>query len=237
MQNGATDGIDTLYPVATPEGIDLLLRPAGPVPRAAAWLVDSLIRAGIVLGLVFVFSLLGALGMALFFISWFLINWWYPVLFEVLWQGATPGKRALGLRVLSSDGTPVAWGPSIVRNLLRQVDFLPLFYATGLVSMHCNARFQRLGDLAAGTLVVYQPKDQQSATTLPPGPAEPPPVPLRLAEQQAIVSFAERSPRLNPQRAAELAGLLAPLTGLPPGDAATARLMAWARWIHGQGSA
>lgn len=234
-QSGGPTAIDTRYPVETPDGIELALHPAGPVPRALAWLIDLLIRGGIMIALGMVLSLLGAAGMALLVLAWFVINWWYPVLFEVLSGGATPGKKAFGLRVLHEDGTPVGWGPSVVRNLLRQVDFLPAAYAAGLVSMLCNRRFQRLGDLAAGTLVVYNATSTNASGDggdLAPGRVEAPPLPLSPDEQQVILSFAERSGKLNPERAGELASLLSPLTASHGADSAE-RLLAWARWIKG----
>ncbi|MEN1728301.1 MAG: RDD family protein, partial [Pseudomonadota bacterium] len=146
--------IDSLYPVETPDGIELPLRLAGPFPRAGAWLLDVMIRGALLFAVAWALAWMQAIGFAVFLIVWFLINWWYPVLFEVLGQGATPGKRAANIKVIMQDGTPVNWSASIVRNLVRQVDFLPLFYTTGLIAMFCNRRFQRLGDLAAGTVVV-----------------------------------------------------------------------------------
>jgi hypothetical protein len=137
-------------------------------------------------------------------------------LFEVFWNGATPGKRACHLRVLHDDGTPIGWRASVVRNTLRAVDFLPVMYGFGLIACICNRDFKRLGDLAAGTLVVYAPP----ASTLRKRPetarsSEPPPslaghVPLpeatlTLEEQRAIIDFAERRKRWSDQRAAELA--------------------------------
>lgn len=231
-QAGAIAVIDTRYPVETPDGIDLALHPAGPIPRALAWLIDLIIRLGIMIGLGLALSVLGTTGLALFFLAWFVINWWYPVLFEVLANGATPGKKAFGLRVIHELGTPVTWGPSIVRNLLRQVDFLPAAYAAGLVSMMCNRRFQRLGDLAAGTLVIYTGAARSGPTELPDGPVEAPPLAFSPDEQQVLLSFAERSGKLNPERVGELANLLSPLTGHSGADSAS-RVAAWARWIRG----
>lgn len=228
-----TRAIDTTSAVETPEGIELALTPAGPVPRGVAWLIDLLIRWGMLFGLMMALVWLGGAGMALVLIAWFLINWWYPVLFEVWSGGATPGKKAMKLRVFNGDGTPVGWGPSIVRNLLRQIDFLPFGYAAGLVSMFCNRRFQRLGDLAAGTVVVYRGDDRFTPAEVSDGPAEAPPVPLSVSEQQALLSLAERIKRLNPERARELSDLLAPLTGRT-GQDGLEQVLAWARWIGGQ---
>ncbi|MFU8831576.1 MAG: RDD family protein [Wenzhouxiangella sp.] len=225
--------IDTRYPVETPDGIELSLLPAGPVMRGLAWLIDLMIRAGFMFVLAFLLAWFDAIGVALMIIAWFMVNWWYPVLFEVLAHGATPGKKAVGLKVLNEDGTPVGWGASIIRNLLRQVDFLPALYSTGLISMLCNRRFQRLGDLAAGTLVVYQDMNEAGLADLPAGAAKLPPVSLSTSEQQTLVSFGERARRLNPQRTAELADLVAPLTGVR-GQPGVELLLGWARWIRGQ---
>jgi len=224
--------IDSLYPVETPDGIELSLHVVGPVPRGVAWTVDFLIRAGVMIGLVLALAWLEALGTALLILIWFLINWWYPVLFEVLTHGATPGKKALGIKVIHQDGTPVGWSASIIRNLLRQVDFLPFLYATGLVTMFLNSRFQRLGDLAAGTVVVYRDPGPRASELLAPGPVEAPPVPLDAGEQQALLSFAERVRHINPKRAAELAAELRVLSG-SDGQEGVDRLLAWSRFIAG----
>ena len=225
--------IDTLNRVETPDGIELALKPAGPVLRATAWFVDLVIRAGLLFLFGMLLALLEAVGMAVLLLLWFIINWWYPVLFEVLSRGSTPGKKATGLRVINQDGTPVNWGPSVVRNLLRQVDFLPFLYAAGLISMFCNHRFQRLGDLAAGTMVVYHNNSMQLEFTLAEGPIETPPFVFNTDEQRAILAYAERVARLHPERAAELANQLSDLTG-ETGTAGVERLLAWARNLQGQ---
>jgi hypothetical protein len=128
---------------------------------------------------------------------------------------------ALGIRVLCDDGTPVGWYQSTVRNFLKFVDFLPVLYGTGLLSMLMQKDFKRLGDLAAGTLVVYT--ERRVPRQLRPGPEVvedtgaaiiAPPLPLTLEEQQALVAFAARRRELTAERAEELVGLLEPLTGL-----------------------
>jgi uncharacterized RDD family membrane protein YckC len=225
--------IDTLNRVETPDGIELALKPAGPVLRAMAWFVDLVIRAGLLFLFGMLLALLEAVGMAVLLLLWFLINWWYPVLFEVLSRGSTPGKKATGLRVINQDGTPVNWGPSVVRNLLRQIDFLPFFYVTGLISMFCNRRFQRLGDLAAGTLVIYRGNSMLPELKSAEGPIEAPPFVLNADEQRAVLAYAERVTRLHPERAAELANQLSALTG-ETGTPGVERLLAWARHLQGQ---
>ena len=135
-------------------------------------------------------------------------------------------------RSSTANGTPVDWPAALIRDLLRAADFLPAFYGFGLVTMLCNRDFQRLGDLAAGTVVMYR---DPVATTPPPssGPALPPPLPLSVAEQRLLIDYAERGAVLNPARQAELAELLADLTGTS-GTTGVERLRAHARWLLGE---
>ncbi|MGY6632049.1 MAG: RDD family protein [Wenzhouxiangella sp.] len=233
MNTIASPALDTRCALETPDGVELVLVPAGPVLRGVAWGIDAAIRGGLLVGLATVLGLLEAVGMAIMLLAWFLINWWYPVLFEVLSQGSTPGKKAVGLRVVMQDGLPVGWSASIVRNLLRQVDFLPALYATGLVAMLCNRRFQRLGDLAAATMVVYHGQQTGPGLNLPPGESERPPVPLSPSEQRILLAFAERSRALNPERAAELANLLEPVSG-ETGPEGVEQALRWARALRGE---
>jgi hypothetical protein len=126
-------------------------------------------------------------------------------------------------------------GGSVVRNLLRAVDGLPFFNALGLVCMMTDTRFRRLGDLAAGTLVIY--KDKTKSTTSFSHPTSlPPPAWLSRDDRQAIVDFAERSVELTADRQAELA---VPLESLMEEGADTvATLKCWAQWIlRGQSNA
>ncbi|HEY0502728.1 MAG TPA: RDD family protein [Lysobacter sp.] len=224
--------LDTYREVVTPEGVALHLPAAGPVPRALAWLVDFAIRLGIVLVAGIVFGALGRGGMGLHAVVVFLLYWFYPVAFEAMWDGRTPGKRALGLRVIAANGAPVGWLAAFARNLLRVVDMLPVAYATGLVSSLLDPWGRRLGDLVAGTLVVHDAPPQPSQAA-PTGAALAPSVVLRPYEQAALVAFAERGPRLTQARQAELADLAEPLTGAR-GDLAVARLHAIANWLLGR---
>ncbi len=224
--------LDTLRTVETPEGVELALRAAGPVPRSLAWAIDIAIRstAYIVVGIGLAF--LGHLGMGLFLIFLFLGEWFYPVLFEVLRHGQTPGKSALGLMVVNDDGTPIGWTPSIVRNLLRVADFLPLAYLLGLGSMVISRDFKRLGDLVAGTVVVY--RDPPSAPAQLAG-AIPIPVPvgLNLDEQRAVIAYAERVQEWSEDRVYELAEIAEPLAGGPPIEG-TRKLLGMAHWLLGR---
>jgi uncharacterized RDD family membrane protein YckC len=228
--------LDTYRPVETPEGVEIGLRVAGPVPRLLAAAIDLLIRVGIYFVLLIPCSLLGNAGMGLLFCSVFLLEWFYPVLYEVRRGGATPGKKQLGLLVLHRDGTPVGWVASIIRNLLRFADFLPAAYGFGIASMLVDRDFRRLGDLAAGTVVVHR-EPEMSGYKVPAGPAVRPPVPLDLDEQRAVLDYAERLGTWSEARAAELAGLAAPLTGVPPGTGGTEgvkSLLGIANWLLGR---
>ena len=224
--------LDTRRTVETPEGCRIELRVAGPVSRARAWLLDFAIRAGIYLVAAEALVWLGGIGTGVMLVLVFALEWLYPTIFEARYHGATPGKRACKLAVLRDDGTPLDWGASFIRNTLRFVDFLPLLYGVGIVAMFCTRDGKRLGDLAAGTVVVYC--DEPAVPKLAPGPVEVPPVPLTVAEQRAIIDFTLRESRLTPARAAELAGLAEPLTTGLPGDAARGRLAAMGRFLLGQ---
>lgn len=204
--------LDTLRPVETPEGLALYLRCAGVVPRALAWAVDFAIRAGVFMAIAFLAAFLGEAGMGLLLVGLFALMWVYPMLFEVLNDGQTPGKHVLGLRVVRDNGTPVSWLPSIVRNLMRTADMLPFAYGAGIAACLADPWSRRLGDLVAGTVVVYVdvPPERSPAPSVA---AAAPRLALQPGEQRAIVAFAERAARMTPDRQAELAGLLVPVTG------------------------
>ncbi|BAP43639.1 RDD domain-containing protein [Pseudomonas sp. StFLB209] len=209
----------------------MLLRPAGLTVRALAFSIDLLLRGLLLLTGYGALSLFGDLGMGLSAIGLFLINWWYPVLFEVLNQGRTPGKQMMALRVIHDDGTPVGWTSSLIRNLLRMVDMLPFGYAAGALACLNHPHFKRLGDLAAATLVVYNEPLRQPPV-LPDAPPAIAPFALQLAEQRAILDFAERQGELSDSRTRELAGLLAEPLQVAPGQAAS-RINGIARGLLG----
>ena len=203
-----TPPLDTRYQVETPEGIDLPLRPAGLMVRSLAFGIDLGIR-GAILGVLFlVLAFLGQLGMGLGSLLMFAVSWWYMVLFEVLHQGRSPGKQWMGLRVIHDDGTPIGWSASLLRNLLRFVDLLPFGYGFGAISCLQHPTFKRLGDIAAGTLVVYSERPL-ARPQLPDALPRSSPAPLNLGEQRALLAFAERQAELSPARVNELAALLA----------------------------
>lgn len=213
-----TAPLDTRYHVETPEGIDLTLRPAGLIARALAYTIDLIIR-GIVLALLYLLlGMLGKLGMGLATILLFVVTWWYMVLFEVLNQGRSPGKQWMGLRVVHDDGTPVGWPASLTRNLLRFVDILPFGYTFGILSCLNHPAFKRLGDIAAGTLVVYR-ESKPVEPTLPEAELVNPPFALSLKEQRAMLGFAERAASLSKERRLELAAIIAEPLQVPADQA------------------
>ena len=220
--------LDTTHNIATPEGVELRLPVAGLSSRALAWLIDAAIKMfGVFIGAL-VLAFLGDLGRGILLIGLFVVLWLYNVLFEVFNHGATPGKKALGLRVMNVNGTPVGWTGSLIRNLLRFVDTLPGCYAFGCISVLLSRNFQRFGDLAAGTIVVYEDR-KQASSSFGGAAVEPVKIPLSLDEQQAIVGFGERAPRLNRDRAEELAQLVTPMFG----EIDAARLRGHAAWLVG----
>ena len=148
-----------LHQVLTTEKVPFSYRVAGLGSRFLAWLLDFLA----ILVLAFVGLLLcnlfeigrAGLGQAMFQLWLFVLTWGYFLLFEWLWDGQTPGKRVLGIRVIRRNGTSVGFVGSGLRNIVRVVDLLPAFYAFGFVTAACNRENRRLGDLAADTLVVH----------------------------------------------------------------------------------
>ncbi len=157
--------------VPTAEGIPILLSPAGPPARAAAFLIDAVVQVlalGGLLGLVGTFATrasamqaapwqtAGNLAAALGLGVGVLLVWAWPTFFELAWRGQTPGKRALGLRVVERDGGAVGWRATLVRNLIRPADMLPGLGLVSLVVACLDPERRRLGDLVAGTLVIRE---------------------------------------------------------------------------------
>ena len=199
--------LDTRQSLETPEGALLPLTPAGFGVRVLAQLLDIMIRYGIITVIFIVLSLLGRMGTGLALILTFLLEWFYPVFFEVSRQGRTPGKKWMGIRVVNDDGTPITFGPSLLRNLLRFVDFLPMLYLTGIITSLCNRQFKRLGDLAAGSMVIYEAPPAKEPSFEVRGQL-PVPADFSTDEQRALLAFAERSKYLSAERQRELATIL-----------------------------
>lgn len=247
---GAPAKLDTLQTIELAEGVQILLRPAGPLPRALALMIDMLM-CGLYFALAFlIFLLVGRLvgfelGVGVLLLMVFTIYWGYFVLYEVLRKGQTPGKKYLGLRVVRSSGARVGWGASIMRNLVRFADMMPLlpqwqlwvlafgFYLFGVTSCLATRRFQRLGDLVADTLVVYDRSnvvDVSAALRVKIDPSAPGMV-LTREEQLAFTQFAERAATWSDSRKEELAKPLAPVIGVG-GREGVLRALGIGLWIR-----
>ncbi len=151
--------------IQTPEGITFSLVLAGPVVRGLAWMID-LIGITVVTG--FTNKIAGSLkvidpdfAQALAMLSYFAISIGYGILLEWRWQGQTLGKRLMRLRVMDAHGLKLQFGQVVIRNLLRFVDMLPAFYLLGGITCLLHRHSQRLGDIAANTIVVRTPKIAQ----------------------------------------------------------------------------
>lgn len=168
--------LDGTHTVLTPEYVEFNFVLAGLMSRFLALLIDtvlSVVITAILFMVVFLFSMLlsaggtalgGAkagqqlmgVGVAAEFVVWFLVDWGYMVLLETAWSGQTVGKRVMGLRVIQDTGVRVGVYQSLLRNLVRPVDKMPLFYLVGGVAALFSGSQQRLGDLLAGTIVVRE---------------------------------------------------------------------------------
>ena len=158
---------DESLQIDTPENVTFDYHVAGIGSRFVAALVDTLLIVILQVLIIGTLSLIifksgletDAMGpwlTAIFGLISFLFLWGYYIFFEMLWNGQSPGKRWLGLRVIRIDGTPISITESLIRNLVRIVDLLPTAYGFGVVTMFINSQSRRLGDLAAGTLVVHE---------------------------------------------------------------------------------
>ncbi|HVX61441.1 MAG TPA: RDD family protein [Pirellulales bacterium] len=159
--------LDTRIEIVTPENIAFQYQVAGPFRRLPAYLIDLLLRIVVIvlagIGLMIAFGTIGmgGVGAGMAAVAWFVFDWFYGGLFEAYWNGQTPGKRLMRIRVVSDEGQPINGAQAVLRNFLRSVDAMPpllIFptYLLGLLSTAMNDRFQRLGDLAAGTMVIVE---------------------------------------------------------------------------------
>ncbi len=224
------DKLDSIIRVVTPENIGFEYRLAGPFRRLPAFLIDFTIVCAINFAIMVIASMTitwVSFGLAIFtiMVTWFAVFWFFGGLCEIFLNGQTPGKWLLGLRTLTYEGQPISAMQAIFRNMMRAADLLmPLL---GLVVMMFNRRFQRLGDLVAGTIVVVEerhwltgvaklddPRAIQLAAYLPPNYV----VSRSLA--RALATYVERRKFFSPPRRKEVAKHLAePLLmkfGLPP---------------------
>jgi uncharacterized RDD family membrane protein YckC len=229
--------------VSTPERVAFQYPVAGPGSRFLAQLIDQLILTVILLGVIIVIFLLGAatndrdLTLLLVGLASFVIVFFYFLITEAMFGGQTPGKRALRLRVVGDQGQPITFSQALIRNLVRVVDFLPVYYGVGLITLFINGRGKRLGDLAAGTVVVREqgtvnlrdlayavppPTVTPAITSIwaqPAAPTSPGAVPPLTPEpslqlepdlKRFVIAYASRRAGLDAQRRASLARSIEP---------------------------
>ena len=232
------DVLDTVVAAETPEGILLELRPAGLSARFYAFALDWVIRLAILYAAAITVALMGGIGVAFWLILFFALEWFYPVVFELTPSGATPGKRVFRLKVVMDNGLPVTPAASLTRNLLRAADFLPFGYGFAIVSMLLRRDCKRLGDIAAATIVVHEPRAVPRIVARRT---------LRLScrrgrcrrdDQAAVIALAARAPRLTAERLDELAALAATVSGDAgrSGPDVTRRVLGVAQWALGRRS-
>lgn len=163
---------DALHRVETPEYVIFEFELAGLASRAVAWAIDAFIILLLVILAFTVASFAGVVSegaaFALSAVLVFVIQWGYHAAFEWAWRGQTPGKRAVGLRVLQDTGVPIGFYQAMLRNLLRILDSLPVTYLLGALVLVTNRRAQRLGDMLAGTIVVRERKRPVPSAIVPP---------------------------------------------------------------------
>lgn len=223
--------LDTDVAIETPEHIVFNYRIAGPARRTLAHLIDLVLCYGVLLafGLILILAAFGGAittgditssikaAIGLFLLLLFAAQWLYFVVCEARW-GRSPGKKWLGLRVVTTSGRPIGWRGAALRNLLRVADLLPVGYLVGVVAMSMSSRFQRLGDLVAGTMVIAtQTRSSKNARAFelspPAEPREiatlPEEVSLDVDERVAIELFLRRRNTLGVAREIELASMIA----------------------------
>lgn len=210
------------YELETPEAVPIAYAVAGIGSRFLAASVDGMVWFLAFIVLVFGsigIGLLGGVGQTIasivFLTLFFVLLWGYYIIFETVWSGQTPGKRLVGIRVIKTSGYPIGFVEAAIRNLVRLADFLPLMYGVGVIVMFISTESRRLGDYAAGTLVVKErspvklrelERSGDFATTvglIPPiGSVDPEELSWNLRELtsndlQVIGAYLERAPSLS----------------------------------------
>jgi uncharacterized RDD family membrane protein YckC len=186
--------LDTSIEIVTPENIAFQYRVAGPFRRLPAYLIDLVIRIGVAavsmygLAILFYSLGLGEAGVGVGLVLWFGLAWFYGGIFETYFNGQTPGKRMMHVRVVSTDGQPISGWQAVLRNVLRFVDGQPMFtYQAGLIAASLNKRFQRLGDLVSGTMVVVEDRQRLDGV-------------MRIGDPEVIQMAALIPPNFQPSR-------------------------------------
>lgn len=247
-QKRSDELLDTSVRLVTPERIVFRYPLAGPFRRCSAYLIDVLIVLAIVLLVSFMLAILSSgtrSGLGPIFVAYFVIMWGYRGFCEGVLNGQTLGKRSLGLRVVSERGIPITGAQAVLRNLVgavdgtipyfSQPDLMSMLLLLGFTSMLLTRRFQRLGDLAAGTMVVIEERRRGARLARVDDPAVAallPWLPLRVEAGPELaralsdyVMHRSRYPRaLREEMAEPLARPLRVRHGLPPDSTADAVL-------------
>lgn len=159
------------YVIRTPENVTFEFELAGVASRALAWGIDVLVMGALILGatqlLTPLAAAIGEMANALVYIVAFVVQWWYATILEWWWGGQTIGKRIIGLRALSDRGVRMSFVQATIRNLVRIADLLPALYLTGGVSALLDPHHRRLGDIAAGTIVVRERRAPAPSAVVP----------------------------------------------------------------------
>lgn len=210
----ASAPLDSTVLVSTPENVAFDFRLAGPFTRSLALLLDFLLLGAVLIGLGIGLAFLGGAGIGFLLFIGFALVWGYGGLMEAFWNGQTLGKKALGIRVVSESGLAINAGQAMLRNVLRSADLFPPFFP-GVLAMLFGSRFQRLGDLAAGTMVVLE---GQRASPRPPAVHNvkdrtreriPPQFRPDTTTIDALAAYVSSRHELSPARRNELAQILA----------------------------
>ena len=246
-RDNSIDPIDGTISIVTPENITFRYSVAGPFQRATAFVIDFLIRIAIIIILlvltVILQSTIGDVGIGFFLLSNFILNWFYGAVFETYMNGQTPGKRLMGIRAVTVDGKPINAMQAVMRNLIRTADTYPLVtpamfgiefgdsaiyvspiiptFVMGLIVMSMNKRYQRIGDLVAGTMVIVDQRkatfgliDVRSPQVLQIAAMVPATFRADQEMSQALAHFVDQRPRLSEARRREIAKhLTEPLSG------------------------
>lgn len=145
--------------IETPENVVLIYQLAGPAQRYIAYMIDLAIRLAILFGAMMVINIVGIVlpgtAIGIFLVIMFLNTWGYYTISEGFFKGQSIGKHICGLRVIRDGGYPITFWPALLRNLVRSADSI-IFYGIGITTMLLTRRFQRLGDLVAGTVVIQE---------------------------------------------------------------------------------
>lgn len=220
----------------TPERVRFRLQLAGPGRRALAWALDAVLRVAVMVVIIVVMlpffalsDLTSGTGIGVYLLLLFVVEWLYGAIFESVLGGRTPGKMALSLRVVRVDGSPARIPDILLRNLVRGVDYLPVWapfgsdtlslplFGVGVFTMFLDPKLRRIGDLVGGTVVVVEDRQgvRDDVAIEPPVTEDerqrlPVQVSLSAEELRILEAFIRRRGRLSPERTEELAQLYGP---------------------------